>query len=220
MQECWKQLRDSKYSVSNLGAVRADGILMKLQHNTQGYLYVDIWEEGKRTQPQVHRLVATLFVDNPENKPTVNHINGVKADNTAQNLEWATWSENLKHAYDTGLNPRGSGKPNAKLTEADIPIIREMLVSGCRNQEVADLFGVSSGTISEIRFGRSWAHVFGEPLGASTHSNSLSKLSAEEIPVIRSMFLQGKNDAEIASLFSVARGTINQIRQGKTWVNY
>lgn len=65
-----------------------------------GYLRVNLL--GKTHK--VHRLVAQAFIPNPENKSTVNHINGIKTDNRVDNLEWATRSENTRHAFDNGLN--------------------------------------------------------------------------------------------------------------------
>ena len=69
--------------------------------NTKGYLMVDL--STKKRAVKLHRLVAIAFLDNPENKPQVNHIDGNKKNNNASNLEWVTNSENQKHAYKHGL---------------------------------------------------------------------------------------------------------------------
>jgi hypothetical protein len=70
-----------------------------------GYSYVDIIEDGKATKVAVHRLLAKQFIPNPENKRTVNHIDGNKLNNSLDNLEWATDKENMQHAYDNNLQP-------------------------------------------------------------------------------------------------------------------
>jgi hypothetical protein len=70
-----------------------------------GYYHVDIQEFGKIKKYAVHRLLAIMFLPNPENKRTVNHIDGDKTNNSLSNLEWATDKENIQHAYDTGLQP-------------------------------------------------------------------------------------------------------------------
>lgn len=73
--------------------------MLKLVINCDGYCVVNLTYGGRQQPHYVHRLVAEAFIQNPENKPTVNHINGVKHDNHIKNLEWATYSENNAHGW-------------------------------------------------------------------------------------------------------------------------
>lgn len=113
--EIWKDCVgfESKYQVSNLGNVRSisnnkgtyqERLLSQRQTTTSNYLYVNFTVKDVTTHHSVHRLVAKAFIDNPSNKATVNHIDGNKLNNNVCNLEWNTYSENLKHAFATGLN--------------------------------------------------------------------------------------------------------------------
>ncbi len=87
------------YSTLSGGTVK-----LKPTPNNRGYLRINLRENKQRKLYSVHRLVGFTYLDNPENKPCINHKNGVKVDNEVDNLEWCTYSENNKHAFSTGLN--------------------------------------------------------------------------------------------------------------------
>lgn len=92
---------EGRYQVSPDGMVRNAKTLRVLKpKHAKGYLQVSL---GAGNYSYIHRLVAQAFIDNPEGLPQVNHLDGVKSNNAAENLEWCSASQNLKHAYETGL---------------------------------------------------------------------------------------------------------------------
>lgn len=76
-----------------------------------GYATVRVCRNNTASTRTVHRIVAEAFIPNPDHKPQVNHLSGVKSDNRVSNLEWATTSENHSHAFGTGLRPPCGGVP-------------------------------------------------------------------------------------------------------------
>ena len=113
--EIWKDINgyEGYYKISNLGNVKSidrfDGVhdrkgtIIKQNLKQNGYLQVGLRMHNKRKWFGVHRLVAIHFIENPENKPQVNHIDGNKKNNTVGNLEWVTPKENQNHATKLGL---------------------------------------------------------------------------------------------------------------------
>ena len=120
MEEIWKDIKgyEGLYQVSNLGRIssntgyikRKDGRLFfkegRILKNTSsgvGYYQVKLCKDAIKINIRNHRAVAEAFIPNPENKPEVNHIDGNKQNNRVDNLEWCSYNENLKHAYNNKL---------------------------------------------------------------------------------------------------------------------
>ena len=108
--EEWKAIRgyEGLYEVSTFGRIKAlptnrRELHIKAQSLANGYPVISLYKNGKEKKAQVHRLVALEFIPNPQKKQTVNHRKAIRIDNRVHQLEWATQSENNKHAYREGL---------------------------------------------------------------------------------------------------------------------
>ena len=119
--ERWSQIPNMHYSISSEGRVRNDETnkMKSMDSTSDGYYKVDLYSNGKRTSVRVHRLVAEAFIPNPNELPQINHIDGNKENNNVKNLEWVNNSQNMIHAYRTGLatphptyGMRGHKNPN------------------------------------------------------------------------------------------------------------
>lgn len=132
MDEIWKDIQgyEGLYKVSNMGRVKSlertrnmnlpgrergapvpERILVP-QKKKAGYLGVTLSKDGRIKNFRIHCLVAQAFLPNPYNKPQVNHINGIKWDNRFSNIEWATGSENQRHALMLGLRDMSHRRKN------------------------------------------------------------------------------------------------------------
>jgi hypothetical protein len=128
MEEQWKDVEGfiGQYQISNLGRVKSlerlvkfgkygqhriiGGIILKPNKTKCGYLLVHLSNNVNKKTFNIARLVAISFIPNPDDKPTVNHIDANKENNRVDNLEWATYSENELHAYRIGVKPRPIGE--------------------------------------------------------------------------------------------------------------
>lgn len=134
--------------------------------DSNGYRILQLIRYNKRRTIRLHRLLALHFIPNPENKPEVNHKDGIKLNNSLSNLEWATHKENAIHSYKNGMTkkPKPSGHKgeqchNALLKEKDVISIRQYFDYGISVKVLADAYNVSIGCIKQIGYRRTWKHI-------------------------------------------------------------
>lgn len=133
--------------------------LLKPWRNHKGYLAVQLCDKGREKTAVVHRLVAEAFIDNPQNKPQINHIDCDKTNNNVSNLEWCTNSENQKHAFAHGLQAQNFEHPQSKLTLEQVLDIKQNCQKGVKGYSMADFarkYNVCAGSISQILEGKSY----------------------------------------------------------------
>lgn len=157
----WRDIPEYEgvYAINDHGDVfsyRSNKILAPVK-NGKGYHTVQLSVNGRVKRIKIARVVATLFIANPNGYPQVNHKDGVKTNDHKDNLEWCTQSHNVIHAYDTGLMA-SERDGNAKLTIADVKYIRS--VKGSRPyRDIAEEMGVSKESIGLIMRGQTWTRI-------------------------------------------------------------
>ena len=153
------------YQVSTFGRIksfknRMHQIMKPLIHK-KGYLTVTLTKDGKQKHHLVSRLVALSFIPNTDNLPQVDHIFGMKFDNSVDNLRWVTNAENTRYAFFQGLIGVGEDNYKAKLTNEQALYIRENPDS-LSNVELARKFNVAEGLISAVQLGKVYKNVGGQ----------------------------------------------------------
>ena len=166
-----KQFRDTDYYVTENGDVyrlwKLKGFKKrKLVSHNEGYFQISISQFGINKTYLVHRIIAEVFIPNPNNLPEVNHHDGDKTNNNISNLYWCTTSQNIKHAYNTGLKnpPMANGEKSvlSKLTDEDVLWIRQNYIP--RHPEfgtraLGKKFNMSHSLISKIIRNKRWKHI-------------------------------------------------------------
>lgn len=163
----WKQiyLDNSTYCfVSNVGTVKdSNNKELKIYKNDSGYSTVCIrsFVNPKECyRKMVHRLVAEAFVDNPGNKPEVNHLDNNPSNNWYENLQWVTRKENIKYTIESGNQVVGSAHKKSKYNDDQIRRVCKMLENpNAIINDISRETGVSVRTITHIRFDNGWHHI-------------------------------------------------------------
>lgn len=114
---------------------------------------------GVRKAHYIHRLVATLFIPNVENKPEVNHKDGNTDNNAHWNLEWSTEKENSNHAVDSGLTLTGEACPWSKMTQEYVETVCSLLEKGFENKEIRAITGITPQRLYKIKHRFQWKQV-------------------------------------------------------------
>ena len=173
MKEEWRDILGAEglYEVSNIGRVRSvDRVIERsngLKHtvrsrvlkpapDSRGYYRCGIMINKKLVTKKVHRLVAEAFCEG-DHSLTVDHINGIKSDNNASNLEWVTRAENVRRAVKNGLIivPKTERKVNLE----QVLTIKTFLKNGWGPKKISDHMGVSIHICKDISRNRTWTHV-------------------------------------------------------------
>jgi len=179
MEEIWKDIDDyfGIYQVSSHGRIKSLGRLVKGPSHIGGELYIkgkllkqvkrkdgycgiNLHRETVQNNFLVHRIVANAFIPNTENKPEVNHKNGIKTDNRVENLEWVTTSENLIHAHKIGikhpnknlLGKKGCEHPTSKIV-IKYDLSGNFLEEFQSTHEASRLTGINRGSICQCSRG-------------------------------------------------------------------
>jgi hypothetical protein len=157
MLERWRPIFRTGYEVSDQGRIRQGQNILKLGHTVDGYPRIGLKTAANHWRPYcVHTLVLTAFVGPRPAGLECRHLNGNPSDNRLENLVWGTRRENVEDRYTHGRGYCGERHLSAKLTWEQVDIIRAVKARPGINDQLADLFDVSSGLISLIRLGKRW----------------------------------------------------------------
>lgn len=189
---------------------------IKIHVDSSGYHRVSTKYKGKSFNASVHRLIAIAHIPNPDNKPEVNHINGIKTDNSISNLEWVTLQENSDHANSTGLRDSmlGEGSHLNVYPEVLIRSICEMLEQGSRNIDISRSLDVPVTLISDIRNKDTWTHVSDE---YKIKRNKRKSYSEEKIRWVCNKIIEKMMYKDIAEQSGIPLHTVRDIRHGKSF---
>lgn len=171
--EEWKDVvgYEGYYQVSNMGRVKSlkrvtnnqfckQDYFLKQTKTNAGYLKVILIRNSKRTNKNIHRLVAETFIDNSNKLPCVNHKNGNKQDNRVENLEWVNFKQNIEHAIRNELKKsRGIKMYNPSTKETVSFIIRKDINKYLNRKVSQDLITRCCNKKRKTAYGMIWEYI-------------------------------------------------------------
>jgi len=238
VKEEWRDIKgyEGLYQVSNKGRVKSldrtivDSRGRIIQHkgrilkpvDSNGYFVVGLYINKKMKQFKVHRLIMQTFIPNPENKPEVNHKDGIKHNNNIKNLEWNTSKENVNHGLKIGLIKRKFGVDHykTKLKDKDIVEIYDMYKNGRLISDIANKYKMAISSIELILYGTNWKHLNIHDKSNKRIGEKHRSAKLKESDVINIINEYKNNDISLAKLgkkYGIGESSISKIIHRKTW---
>jgi hypothetical protein len=212
---CIEGLEDfTKYEISSYGRVKSykrlsNGCIIKSGLDKNGYKLVVLFSDNCVCKTfRLARLVAKIFISNPNNLPQVNHINGIKDDDRVENLEWVTNFQNIDHRYKIlGQKPPRTDK----LIEKEVKEIWNLLhTTNLTQKEIAYNYCVNDRSIANISTGRTWNNITNK-----IYRKKEKKLSENEILEIYNLcWNTNKTQEEIAGIYNITSHYVSRIKCG------
>lgn len=185
---------------------------LTLQTDQHGYFVINLRNKCGRKTKKIHRLIAQAFIPNPHNLPVINHKNGVKKDNSLENLEWTTQPDNLRHAVQTGLmdNSGERGWSN-KYTENQIRHACELLEEGILSfKEIAEVTEMPDYQIYSLKGRSVWSKVVNE-YDIPEANPRRSRLNEYEVSEICKRYTDGGRVFEIAEELGINYDIVHRV---------
>ena len=204
--------------VSEDGKIRSSltGSLYSPYTDKDGYLRCKVWDGQKQRGIYVHRAVALVFVENPHQKPYVNHIDSNRQNNLPENLEWVTAKENSEHGVNAGNFPVGEDAFHSVYSSEQVHKVCKLLSENKSCVETSKLTGVSLSVVGSIKRRITWKEI-----SDLYDIPQIKEKVTEEVAIkIVDLLNQGLSVTQVVSELNhsrVNRNTVGNIKNGKTF---
>jgi transposase len=214
----WEGLYEVCLSTQQVRSIRRRRI-MKPWRFPSGYITVHFRRPGESVQKYLHQIVCEVaHGPMPEGKECVRHLNGNARDNRPENLAWGTMKENARDMVEHGTSCRGRRNARNTMSEEDVLGIRRAAVSGESQASIAERYGITQGTVSQIVRGERWGWLEGAPIfPARAKEFANATLNEEKVREIRRRYASGEKQAVLAKEYGVTFGNISCIVLRKSW---